>query len=83
MTHAALARRTLELEGRVSKLNERADRADELVAMLVELRAQARDRGDYRTADSIRRSLGQLGLELRDNPDGSTSYRPGSGEAGG
>jgi hypothetical protein len=71
---SALARRTLQLEARVAELDERARRTDALIETLVELRQLARDRGDYATADLIRDRLADLGLDLRDNPNGSTSY---------
>ncbi len=71
---SALARRTVQLEARVAELDERARRTDALVQTLVELRQLARDRSDYATADLIRDRLADLGLDLRDNPNGSTSY---------
>ena len=72
---AALARRTLDLEKQISALSKRADRADALVDALIDLRRVARERGDYQTADSIRKSLGEVGVELRDDATGSTSHR--------
>lgn len=71
----ALARRTLELEKQVGTLSERADRGDALVEALIDLRRVARERGDYQTADSIRKRLAAAGVELRDDAAGSTSYR--------
>lgn len=71
---AALARRTLELEERAERLSDRAAQSDALVDTLVDLRREARDRGDYEAADAIRDRLAALGIELRDNPDGSTDH---------
>jgi hypothetical protein len=45
----------------------------EEVEGLLELRADARERGDFATADGIRARLEQLGLELRDTPAGTIS----------
>lgn len=45
----------------------------EEVERLLELRAQARERGDFATADDIRTRLEGVGIELRDTPAGTIS----------
>jgi cyanophycinase-like exopeptidase len=40
------------------------------VELLLDLRSDARGRGDYETADDIRLGLAQLGVEVRDTRDG-------------
>ena len=40
------------------------------VDVIIELRRQARDNGDYATADQIRSDLEQLGIEVSDTPTG-------------
>lgn len=42
------------------------------VDVIIELRRQARDNGDYATADQIRSDLERLGIEVRDTPTGAT-----------
>lgn len=48
-----------------------------LIEMLLELRRQAREEGDYTLADDIRDRLGRLGVSLADEPDGSTRFEVG------
>jgi cysteinyl-tRNA synthetase len=43
----------------------------ELIELLIELRAVARDAGDWATADRIRVTLARSGVELRDTPEGT------------
>jgi len=47
---------------------------DELMQLIVELRAEARDRKDWNTADVIRDRLAQIGVLLEDRPE-STTWR--------
>ncbi len=44
----------------------------ELMALLIELRAQARKNRDWATADTIRDRLAEIGVALEDRPDGTT-----------
>ena len=43
-----------------------------MVELLIELRADARARKDFATSDRVRDRLEELGLELKDGPDGTT-----------
>ena len=42
------------------------------VDVIIQLRRQARDNGDYATADQLRSDLEQLGIEVSDTPSGVT-----------
>jgi len=46
-----------------------------LLDLLVELRAEARKRKDFATADRIRDALGELGVVLEDRPTGTEWVR--------
>ena len=47
------------------------EREDGLLRLLVELRAEARERKDWDTADIIRQQLNELGVTLEDRTDGT------------
>jgi cysteinyl-tRNA synthetase len=47
-----------------------ADVTDGLVRLALEQRAAARSRKDYAAADAIRDSLGELGVQVEDTPQG-------------
>jgi cysteinyl-tRNA synthetase len=44
---------------------------NKLMGLLVELRADARKRKDFATADRIRLALGEMGITLEDRKDGT------------
>ena len=44
----------------------------DLVKAFIDMRAEARERKDFETADAIRDRLGELGIVLEDAPDGTT-----------
>jgi cysteinyl-tRNA synthetase len=46
----------------------------ELLKILSEIRKDARKKGDFATADNIRKSLNKLKINITDNPDGSATY---------
>ncbi len=71
----ALARRVLQLEAEISRLGAQAHMVEPLVGALLELRALAREKGDWTLADQIRDRLLSLGVELSDAADGTTAYR--------
>ena len=72
---ASLARRLLALEDRSASLDQRARLAEPLVESLLALRQQARETGDFATADDIRKRLIHLGVEVTDEADGTTRFR--------
>jgi cysteinyl-tRNA synthetase len=47
------------------------DTVGKLMQLVIELRADARKRKDFATADKIRNSLGELGIALEDRPSGT------------
>lgn len=47
------------------------DKTDELVELLIDLRARARDNKDFELADAIRDRLSEMGIELMDKPEGT------------
>jgi cysteinyl-tRNA synthetase len=47
------------------------DLTGKLMALLIDLRAEARKRKDFATADRIRNTLGQIGVALEDRPGGT------------
>jgi len=49
--------------------------ADQLVALLIDLRQAARERKDFGLADAIRGRLADLGVTLEDRPDGTVWSR--------
>ena len=70
-----LARRLLDLEEQTAATAERAKLVEPLVETLLEQRTAARARGDFESADAIRDRLLELGVELSDGPEGTTSFR--------
>jgi cysteinyl-tRNA synthetase len=44
---------------------------DELIRVLVDVRAAARTNKDYATSDAIRDQLAEMGITLEDKPDGT------------
>ena len=48
-----------------------AGREDDLVRLLIELRAEARAKKDWATGDTIRNRLKEMGIVLEDRPDGT------------
>lgn len=54
-----------------SGLVDPRDRVSGFVDLLLEIRSQTRERGDYETADTIRNGLAALGVEVRDTSDAS------------
>ena len=73
----ALARAMVVRLGEMTEraVGERTRLVEPLVEALLDARRSARARGDWATADSIRERLLQLGIELRDVPDGRTNFR--------
>jgi cysteinyl-tRNA synthetase len=42
--------------------------------LLIDLRKDARTKKDYATSDKIRNQLASMGIQLKDEKDGSVSY---------
>ncbi|MCU0396411.1 MAG: cysteine--tRNA ligase, partial [Chitinophagaceae bacterium] len=45
-----------------------------VMQVLIELRRQARARKDFQTSDAIRNQLAELGIQLKDEKDGTVSW---------
>jgi cysteinyl-tRNA synthetase len=45
-----------------------------VLQLIVDIRREARNRKDFMTSDKIRNSLGELGITLKDEKDGSVSW---------
>ena len=45
-----------------------------VVALLIEIRKQAKANKDFATSDKIRNQLAEMGIQLKDEKDGSMSY---------
>ncbi len=63
--------RILGLKGITESGNEKLNGAMQL---LIDIRKEARDKKDFATSDKIRNQLAQLGINLKDEKDGSISY---------
>ncbi len=82
VAHAMLATNLLKkLGGLLGLFNSNAHKAvgesrdslvDDLMKLMIELRAQVRSRKDFATADAIRDGLAKLGITIEDRADGST-----------
>jgi cysteinyl-tRNA synthetase len=44
------------------------------VELLIEIRKQAKENKDFATSDKIRNQLAEMGIQLKDEKDGSMSY---------
>jgi hypothetical protein len=72
-----LARRLHEMTDKMADLEARAGSAEGLVQALLDLRADARGRGDFSAADAIRDRLAALGIEITDSQAGPLArFRP-------
>ncbi len=49
-------------------------KTEELVELLIEIRAQARENKDYQTSDKIRDDLAAIGIKLKDDKSGETTF---------
>jgi cysteinyl-tRNA synthetase len=45
-----------------------------VMQVLIELRRQARARKDFQTSDAIRNQLANMGIQLKDEKDGTVSW---------
>ncbi|MEK6481092.1 cysteine--tRNA ligase [Catalinimonas sp. 4WD22] len=60
--------------GLIFEKNDQSDRVDALVKLFIDLRRDAKHQKDYATADKIRQQLADIGVQLKDEKNGSTSY---------
>ena len=59
----------------INKVNEENDEmSKELIELLIKIRTDARVEKNFKLSDEIRDSLKAIGVEIKDNKDGTTSY---------
>lgn len=59
----------------INKVNEENDEmSKELIELLIKIRTDARAEKNFKLSDEIRDSLKAMGIEIKDNKDGTTSY---------
>ncbi len=49
-------------------------KTEELVNLLIEIRSEAREKKDFATSDKIRDDLQEIGIRLKDDKDGKTTF---------
>lgn len=49
-------------------------KTDELIQLLIDIRKNARENKDFETSDKIRDDLKEIGVQLKDDKDGNTTY---------
>lgn len=54
-----------------------SDKLDKVLALLIDIRKDAKKRKDFATSDQIRNQLAEAGVTLKDEKDGSVSYTIG------
>ncbi|NQU41648.1 cysteine--tRNA ligase, partial [bacterium] len=51
------------------------DMSNQLLDLLLKIRAEARKQKQFQLADMVRNGLTELGFELMDKPDGTTEWK--------
>jgi cysteinyl-tRNA synthetase len=59
---------------RMESYNQDDNKLDGVLQMLIEMRKEAKSRKDYATSDKIRNELLSIGIQLKDEKDGTVSY---------
>jgi cysteinyl-tRNA synthetase len=65
----------IEVLGLKTIQSEDNSKTEQLVEMLIDIRAKARVRKDFETADNIRDDLAEIGILLKDEKSGKTTYK--------
>ncbi len=60
--------------GLTSEKKDDSQRTDSLVRLLIEMRRQAREKKDFAVSDQIRDQLAAMGVQLKDEKSGETTY---------
>ncbi|MDZ7719949.1 MAG: cysteine--tRNA ligase [Balneolaceae bacterium] len=63
-----------EILGLQSVSESENSKTEELVELLIEIRADAREKKDFATSDKIRDDLQEIGIRLKDEKDGKTTF---------
>lgn len=59
---------------KMESLNQDDNKLDGVLQMLIEMRKEAKSRKDYAASDKIRNELLSIGIQLKDEKDGTVSY---------
>lgn len=65
---------TEDILGLQRKHDEDGDKAEDLIKLLIEIRKEARSNKDFETSDKIRDELKKMGIFLKDEKDGNTTF---------
>ena len=63
-----------DILGLKTEIGSNDSKTAELVELLIEIRAEARERKDYATSDKIRDDLADIGIMLKDDKSGETTF---------
>lgn len=63
-----------EILGLQSVVESQDGKTEDLVNLLIEIRAEAREKKDFATSDKIRDDLQEIGIRLKDDKDGKTTF---------
>jgi cysteinyl-tRNA synthetase len=63
-----------DILGMKSETAQEADKLKGVMSVLIELRKEARARKDWATSDKIRNQLIEMGIQLKDEKDGTISW---------
>jgi cysteinyl-tRNA synthetase len=66
---------TAEVLGLKAAEKKEDSKTDQLVELLIDMRARARARKDFDTSDKIRDRLAEIGIQLKDDKSGKTTYK--------
>lgn len=66
-----------DLLGLVAEENSDDGKTEELIQLLIDIRANARSNKDFETSDKIRDDLNQMGISLKDDKSGKTTFEIG------
>ncbi|OJW79475.1 MAG: cysteine--tRNA ligase [Bacteroidetes bacterium 46-16] len=64
----------VDILGMQAMQEQQTDKLDKVLALLIEMRKDARTRKDFATSDQIRNKLAEAGVLLKDEKDGTVSY---------
>ena len=65
---------TSDVLGILPILDSKSDKVDDLMNVIIDLRTEARNNKDWKTADRIRDGLKNAGIQIKDNKDGKASW---------
>jgi len=66
-----------DIMGMQALQQQQSSKIDQVLNLLIEIRADAKKRKDFATSDQIRKKLDEAGITLKDEKDGTVSYTIG------